>query len=96
VVLGQAGVRAKTNEIPMSATPLDRIDLAGAVVTADAMHVQRAHADCLAGYRRAHHRITVGRNQPSQHAQLVVLLWRRCRPPTASMTRAHGRAGRWP
>ena len=31
VVLGQAGVAAKTNEIPMFATVLDRVELAGAV-----------------------------------------------------------------
>jgi hypothetical protein len=35
VVLGQADVEAKTNEIPLFATLLDRIDLAGAVITAD-------------------------------------------------------------
>ena len=35
VILGQADVEAKTNEIPMFSTLLDRIDLAGAVVTAD-------------------------------------------------------------
>ena len=34
VVLGQVNVEAKTNEIPMFATLLDRIDLAGAVITA--------------------------------------------------------------
>ena len=44
VVLAQADVEAKTNEIPMFATVLDRIDLAGAVVTADALHAQRGHA----------------------------------------------------
>jgi hypothetical protein len=32
VVLGQVDVEAKTNEIPLFATLLDRIDLAGAVV----------------------------------------------------------------
>ena len=47
VVLGQADVEAKTNEIPMFATVLDRIGLAGAVVTADALHAQRAHAEYL-------------------------------------------------
>jgi|SRR5271163_4283002 len=47
VVLGQVDVEAKTNEIPMFATLLDRIDLAGAVVTADALHAQRAHAEYL-------------------------------------------------
>src|SRR5664280_516418 len=41
VVLGQVDVAAKTNEIPIFATLLDRIDLRGAIVTADAMHAQR-------------------------------------------------------
>jgi hypothetical protein len=53
VALGQVDVDAKTNEIPMFATLLDRIDLTGAVVTADALHAQRAHAGYLAG-RAAH------------------------------------------
>ena len=44
VVLGQVDVEAKTNEIPMFATLLNHVSLAGAVVTADAMHAQRAHA----------------------------------------------------
>src|ERR1700689_3455640 len=58
-VLGQTGVAAKTNEIPMFAALLDRIDLAGAVVTADALHAQRAHAGYLAGQRGAHYLIPV-------------------------------------
>jgi DDE_Tnp_1-associated/Transposase DDE domain len=41
VVLGQADVGAKTNEIPMFPVLLDRIDIAAAVITADAMHAQR-------------------------------------------------------
>jgi Transposase DDE domain len=40
VVLGQVDIEAKTNELPMFATVLDDIDLAGAVVTADALHAQ--------------------------------------------------------
>ena len=64
VVLGQVDVQAKTNEIPMFAMLLDRIDLAGAVVTADALHARSAHAQYLAGQRRAHYLITVRRNQP--------------------------------
>ena len=70
VVLGQVDVEAKTKEIPMFATLLDRIDLAGAVVTADALHAQRAHANYLVTQRRAHYVITVKRNQPGLHAQL--------------------------
>jgi hypothetical protein len=43
-VLGQVDVGAKTNEIPMFPVLLDRIDITGAVITADAMHAQRGHA----------------------------------------------------
>jgi predicted transposase YbfD/YdcC len=87
VVLGQVDVEAKTNEIPMFTTLLDRIDLAGAVVTADALHAQRAHAGYLAGQRGAHYMITVKRNQPG-------LPWRQV--PVACQTRekGHGRAER--
>ena len=63
VVLGQVDVEAKTNEIPMFAHLLDRIDLAGAVVTADALHAQRAHAEYLVSQRGAHYLITVKGNQ---------------------------------
>ena len=53
VVLGQVEVGAKTNEIPMFSTLLDHLDIAGAVITADALHAQREHATYLAG-RGAH------------------------------------------
>jgi len=43
-VLGQVEVGAKTNEIPRFSALLDRIGIAGAVITADAMHAQRSHA----------------------------------------------------
>jgi predicted transposase YbfD/YdcC len=94
VVLGQVDVAAKTNEIPMFTTLLDGIDLAGAVVTADALHAQRAHAEYLAGQRGAHYLVTVKRNQPGLHAQLAALPWRQI--PAAHDTRGkgHGRAGR--
>jgi predicted transposase YbfD/YdcC len=94
VVLGQVDVEAKTNEIPMFAALLDRIDLAGAVVTADALHAQRAHAEYLVTQRGAHYLITVKRNQPGLHAQLAALPWRQI--PIAHDTRekGHGRAER--
>ena len=75
MVLGQVDVGAKTNEIPMFPLLLDRIDIAGAVITADAMHAQRDHATYLAG-RGAHYILTVKRNQPGLHAQLAALPWR--------------------
>ncbi len=94
VVLGQVDVQAKTNEIPMFATLLDRIDLTGAVVTADAMHAQRAHAEYLVNKRGAHYVLTVKGNQPSLHGQLKALPWRDV--PVADRTgdRGHGRIER--
>jgi DDE_Tnp_1-associated/Transposase DDE domain len=62
-VPGQAEVDSKTNEIPMFTTLLDRIDVTGAVVTADALHAQRGHAEYLVG-RGAHYLLVVKRNQP--------------------------------
>ena len=92
VVLGQVDVEAKTNEIPMFAHLLDRIDLARTVVTADALHAQRAHAEYLVSQRGAHYLITVKGNQPGLHAQLASLPWRQV--PVAHRTReqGHGRA----
>jgi predicted transposase YbfD/YdcC len=94
VVLGQVDVRAKTNEIPMFATLLDRIDLTGAVVTAHALHAQRAHAEYLAGQRGAHYLITVKGNQPGLRAQLAGLPWRQVSVAHDTREKGHGRAER--
>ena len=55
VVLGQTQVDAKTNEITAFAPLLERLDrahpLAGAVITADALHTQHRHARWLHGRR---------------------------------------------
>ena len=87
VVLRQVDVQAKTNEIPMFATLLDRIDLAGAVVTADAMHAQRAHAEYLTGQRRAHYLMIVKRNHcPACMPSSPDCRGARSRPPIFSMS----------
>ena len=78
----------------MFATLLDRIDLAGAVVTADALHAQRAHASYLVTERGAHDLITVKRNQPGLHAQLAKLPWRQVPVAYQARERGHGRAER--
>jgi len=70
VVLGQVDVQANTNEIPMFSTLLDRIELTDVIVTADAIHAQRAHVDYLVVQRRAHYVLTVKRNQPHLHDQM--------------------------
>jgi predicted transposase YbfD/YdcC len=94
VVLGQADVEAKTNEIPMFTTLLDHIDLAGAVITADALHAQRAHAKYLVTERSAHYLITIKRNQPGLHAQLAALPWRHVPVAWRTREKGHGRAER--
>ena len=43
-VLAQVGVDAKTNEVTQFQPLLEGLDLAGQVITADAMHAQHAHA----------------------------------------------------
>ena len=51
VVLGQVDVAAKTNEVPMLPVLLADIDIAGAVITADALHTVRSHAVYLHAVR---------------------------------------------
>jgi predicted transposase YbfD/YdcC len=90
VVLGQAGVERKTNEIPMLPALLDRIAIGGAVITADALHAQREHALYLAR-RGAHYLLTVKGNQPGLHAQLKALPWRQVPVTSDTRGRSHGR-----
>ncbi len=92
-VLGQVEVGAKTNEIPMFPVLLDRVDISGAVITADAMHAQRCHATYLAR-RGAHYVLTVKRNQPGLFAQLAYLPWRQIPVACQTRERGHGRAER--
>jgi hypothetical protein len=51
-VLGQVDVADKTNEITRFVPLLDGLDLTATVITADAMHTQREHADYLAATSR--------------------------------------------
>jgi predicted transposase YbfD/YdcC len=92
-VLGQVEVGAKTNEIPLFPALLDRLDIAGAVITADALHAQREHATYLAG-RGAHYLLIVKRNQPGLHAQLAALPWRDVPVAYTKAERGHGRTER--
>ena len=90
VVLGQVDVDIKTNEIPMFATLLDRVDITDVVITADALHAQRSHAEYL--HRRgARYLLIVKRNQPGLHAQLAALPWRDVPVAYTRAERGHGR-----
>ena len=64
VVLAQRVVDGKPNEITAFAPLLDSIEPSGAILTADALHTQREHAEYL--HRRGGHYVfTVKGNQPS-------------------------------
>lgn len=63
-VLAQRRVDAKTNEITGFRPLLDQVDLAGKVVTADALHTQTEHARYLVADRQADYVLTVKDNQP--------------------------------
>ena len=93
VVLGQAVVDGKTNEINAFAPLLDRVDIAGAIVTADALHTQRAHVAYLAG-RAAHYLLTVKGNQPTLLAQLKGLPWAEVSVADTTTGKGHGRIER--
>jgi predicted transposase YbfD/YdcC len=93
VVLGQTAVDGKTNEINRFTPLIDTltgIDLAGVVITADALHTQRGHVTDL-HTRGAHWVLTVKGNQPRLRRQLAALPWRQLPPTHRSTETGHGR-----
>jgi predicted transposase YbfD/YdcC len=91
-VLAQAGVDGKTNEITQFAPLLEPLDLAECVITADAMHTQREHAEFLITQKKAHYLLVVKKNQPSLYAQVKNLPWRTIPAGHRQRDRGHGRA----
>lgn len=64
-VLAQQQIPSTTNEIPVIRELLDPVPLEGTVVTADAMHTQKATADYVVEEKKADYVFTVKDNQPS-------------------------------
>jgi predicted transposase YbfD/YdcC len=92
-VLGQAAVTAKSNEIPAVRDLLKAFtDLAGAVITIDAMHTQSDTAQVITA-RGADYVMTVKGNMPTLYRQLKKLPWTRI-PAASSVSRDHGRRAR--
>ena len=90
-VLAQLAVGAKTNEIPMLTKLLDTIpDVAGAVITADALHCQRDTAEYITG-RGAHYILTVKDNQPTLRKKLKSLPWKQIPVLDRKTEHGHGR-----
>ena len=72
-VVGHVEEEGKTNEIPTLSDLLDPHDLTGQVVTADALHTQRATARYLVEDKHAHEVMEVKGNQPTiQEARAAV------------------------
>ena len=80
------------NEIAAFRTALDSLpQLRGCLITADALHTQRGHADYLLA-RGAHYLFTVKENQPTLHRALAALPWRAApKEQDPGSRRRHGR-----
>ncbi len=89
VVAGQLAVAAKSNEIPALPLLLAQLDLAGVVVTADALHCQRETAAYITS-RDGHYVLTVKGNQPRLRAQLKALPWTHV-PAVSTVSTINGR-----
>jgi predicted transposase YbfD/YdcC len=93
VVLGQAAVDVKSNEIPAVRELLKAFaDLAGTVLTIDAMHTQHDTAQLILG-QGADCVMTVKGNMPTLYKQLKKLPWARI-PSVSSVSKDHGRRAR--
>ena len=91
-LLDHLEVDVKHNETSHFTELLGPVDLAGAVVTFDALHTVRANLDWLVSQKNAQYIAVVKRNQPLLHAQVRALPW--AQVPAGSLTRerGHGRA----
>ncbi|HEX5401287.1 MAG TPA: ISAs1 family transposase [Pseudonocardiaceae bacterium] len=93
IVVAQREVEGKTNEITCFRPLLSTLDMTGVVVTADALHTQRAHARHLVEDLGADYVLTVKDNQPTLFAQLDALPWTDI-PVHTTENKGHGRVER--
>ena len=89
-VLVQTAVKQKASEIAALPVVLDGLDTTDAVITADALHVQRCHADYL-HQRGAHYLLPVKANQPTLLRRLRVLPWTAIGVDARERSCGHGR-----
>ncbi len=89
-VLGQVEVEAKSSEVAAFTTLLDELDLTDVLVTADAVHTNRHHADYL-HERGGHYLLTAKLNQPTLLRRLRALPWAQIGVASRERGRGHGR-----
>jgi hypothetical protein len=97
VVLGQVRVPEGTTETTQVRTLLETMDIAGALVTADAAHTCTETARYLVEDKKADYLLTIKGNRSSLHAAAIAA----CRkliatePGHVTEERGHGRINRW-
>ena len=89
--LAQAEVGAKTNETACFKPLLAPLDLAGDVITFDALHTVQEHAKWLVKTKRAHYIAVIKSNQPIAHAQISALPWNEIPIANTASETGHGR-----
>jgi len=91
VVVGQTEVDEDSNEISAFIPLVESLDLAGALVTADAIHTQREHARYLVEDKSADYLFQVKENQPKLLAAIKAIPTEGFSPGHEDTTRGHGR-----
>jgi predicted transposase YbfD/YdcC len=90
VVAAQAEVGKKTNEVPMAVVVLGQVDLAGKVVTADALHTVKATADHIHEHG-GEFVLPVKENRRALFDALDALPWGQVPVAHAATDKGHGR-----
>jgi len=90
-VLAQRQVGGAPGEVPGFQPLLADLDLAGVVVTADALQTHREAAEFLVTVKQAHYLFTVKANQPALLDRCAHLPWHRVPVLDRTRDRAHGR-----
>jgi len=90
-LLDHLEVGVKHNETSHFTELLEPLDLAGAVVTFDALHTVRANLDWLTSQKQAHYIAVVKHNQPLLRARVKALPWRQVPASATARDTGHGR-----
>jgi predicted transposase YbfD/YdcC len=90
-VLAQRQVDGAPGEVPAFQPLLGDLDLAGVVVTADALHTPADAAEFLVTTKQAHYLFVVKANQPTLLERLTRLAWHKVPVADRTRDRGHGR-----